>query len=881
MATRIFNDEIIIGESLGNPVDFFSFVLLHKARDYQEDMLLEEDNICCASARGVGKSWTIRGNVLYTAYHNPDKEGLLTAPNAAHLKPLFEKIIGDVYNSPMLRRYVKRVLRSPDYYIEFSNGFKLQGRIAGTSGGTNVLGLHVDFVWIDEGQLYTQQPTEQLQGCMNEGCIIRIFGVPNGVRDSYLYKCTVDPHFKQFVIEKWKDPTWNPAMADRLERIYGGKNSQGWQNQVCFAPGTSVIVDDMFCKNIEDIKTGDLVISHTGNINTVANVMSRKYNGELIKIKSSGDYREYLLTPEHPVYAVKMVKCGNRGKEYYGRCSVGCNHKCCHKYYKKYKPEWIRAEELTRYDSIVFPINLLKKDVESIKVSDYINRKCFKFGNKIYSHRYAKKKCDAGKGYGIYSINDEIKIDRDFYILLGYYLAEGSNGGGGVQFAFNVKEYAYIQDVCRIIKKIFGIECRVVSSYKDHCSRVIIGSKLLLEFFENICGKGARNKGIYYKDFLYDNRSDGILDGFLRGDGHWRKNRVIGTTVSEKLVNQLNILARSFGMESSISRNEQKEGLILGREVKKNPFCYKINIPYKHSNGMVLSNNDIYIAIKSINNVPYKGKVYNLEVEKDNSYVLPIGSVHNCALWGSLSHLTFPERHWRPCMVEVENYDPVIIDAEEGFKLSTDNIRLPFIQPSIQVSISMDAGYDPDPSIIGIWVKTAGFTKLVHKLVLRKVSYTEQAIFLDQLARYYNAWFVAVDVGGPGRTVYLDLSSEKLFINKPYVPVSVNFGSRVATAKDLEGHEITEKVKFFSTLQMQALFEVKKLLLPNNDLAIEQEVLASTQTKASDGTYIYNEVPDHNLAMIRAQVVAPWIINSDKIVAESGSSEPCIGLVDF
>jgi hypothetical protein len=484
MATRIFNDEIIIGESLGNPVDFFSFVLLHQARDYQEDILLEAGNLCCASSRGIGKTWSIRGNVLYVAYHNPDKEGLITAPNAAHLKPLFEKIIGDIYNSPMLRRYVKRVLRSPDYYIEFSNGFKLHGRIAGTSGGTNVLGLHVDFLWVDEGQLYTQQPTEQLQGCLNEGCVIRIFGVPNGVRDSYLYKCSIDPHFKQFVIPKFSDPTWNQTMSDRFERIFGGKHSQGWQNQIL-------------------------------------------------------------------------------------------------------------------------------------------------------------------------------------------------------------------------------------------------------------------------------------------------------------------------------------------------------------------------------------------------------------ALWGSLSHLTFPERHWRSCMVEVENYDPVIIDAEEGFKLSTDNIRLPFIQPSVQVSISMDAGYDPDPSIIGIWTKLDGAIKLVHKIVLRKVSYTEQAIFLDQLARYYNAWFVAVDVGGPGRTVYLDLSSEKLFINKPYVPVSVNFGSRVVTAKDLEGREITEKVKFFSTLQMQTLFEVKKLLLSKNDLAIEQEVLASTQTKASDGTYIYNEIPDHNLAMIRAQVIAPWIINSDKIVVELGNSEPCIGLASF
>jgi len=474
---------MILGESYFNPVDFFAYLFPWPARSYQEDMLLEDkEHICCASARGVGKSILIESDVLYTARHNPGKEGLITAPNAPHLKPLFEKILQRMYGSVLLRKSANRVIRSPEYFIQFRNGFKLHGRIAGTSGGQTLLGLHVDFLWVDEGQLYMPAATTQLQGCINPDCIMKIFGVPNGVRDSYLYKCTVDPDFKQYKIEKWKDPTWNEKIASRLRRIYGGENSQGWINQ-------------------------------------------------------------------------------------------------------------IRAD------------------------------------------------------------------------------------------------------------------------------------------------------------------------------------------------------------------------------------------------------------------------------------------------WGSMAHLTFPERHWRKCLIEVADYDPLILEGPE-VDLRIERLRL--VNPPLNsvIELSGDAGYDPDPSIIGIWARRDGISTLIQKLILRKVSYSKQATFYNELAKFYNAGFVAVDAGGPGRSICLDLSDERLFPKKSYVPVAVNFGGRVKTAEDDQGKDITEKVKFFSTLKLQERFEDNTIKFSKNDLQIEIEVQESTQMKVSDGTYVYNENPDHNLAMMRAYAVAPWIIDASRVIKAVGN-RPCFGTVEL
>src|SRR3989344_8722832 len=51
-------------------------------------------------------------------------------------------------------------------------------------------------------------------------------------------------------------------------------------------PGTKILMEDLSEKNIEDIKIGDGVISHKGRVQRVYDSFKRKYNKQILQIKT-------------------------------------------------------------------------------------------------------------------------------------------------------------------------------------------------------------------------------------------------------------------------------------------------------------------------------------------------------------------------------------------------------------------------------------------------------------------------------------------------------------------------------------------------------------------------------------------------------------------
>ncbi len=72
------------------------------------------------------------------------------------------------------------------------------------------------------------------------------------------------------------------------------------QEYECFKPDALVACHDQV-KPISDIRVGDSVITHTGRIRRVDNVMEKPYSGDMVKINSYGN-RPIICTPEHPIY---------------------------------------------------------------------------------------------------------------------------------------------------------------------------------------------------------------------------------------------------------------------------------------------------------------------------------------------------------------------------------------------------------------------------------------------------------------------------------------------------------------------------------------------------------------------------------------------------
>lgn len=234
-------EEIALCEMMHDPVEWKEFFWSSpdydwRLRDYRLDWVFDSSDYQeYTCGRDVGKTDDIETDIIRTALSNPDRTGLFTAPNDVHLKPPLERIVRRLYNIPLFRCYVKRCVKFPSYEIEFTNGFVLYGRIAGTSGGTNLLGLHVDFVWVDETQIYPWIAVLQLQQCLNKGARLRLYGVPNGVRESYLFKASLgilNGEFSHHKVEAWRNPDFDEKKRKRLLKIYGGEKSQMWKNQV-------------------------------------------------------------------------------------------------------------------------------------------------------------------------------------------------------------------------------------------------------------------------------------------------------------------------------------------------------------------------------------------------------------------------------------------------------------------------------------------------------------------------------------------------------------------------------------------------------------------------------------------------------------------------
>lgn len=73
----------------------------------------------------------------------------------------------------------------------------------------------------------------------------------------------------------------------------------------CFVSGTKIITNKGV-KNIEDIKEGDYVLTHTGTYKKVITPMSRFYTGSLYRVNIDNTF--VICTPNHPFYCVEKDK---------------------------------------------------------------------------------------------------------------------------------------------------------------------------------------------------------------------------------------------------------------------------------------------------------------------------------------------------------------------------------------------------------------------------------------------------------------------------------------------------------------------------------------------------------------------------------------------
>jgi len=398
---------------------------------------------------------------------------------------------------------------------------------------------------------------------------------------------------------------------------------------VCALPGQEVFGSS----KIEDIKIGDSVLTGDGSFQTVYNTFSRYYEGEIVEIVPSTIKLPIKVTAEHKILTLQGVerRYPTTSKRFGERRKTIPLPKVLD--FLNASEKWIRAGDVKEGMYVAFPI-IKERNITELNLADY--------GLKIFNGR-AKLKAKWGKG-----IPSIIPITKELCELFGFYLAEGCPAGDKqIEFCFGPTERDYAERIKYLLKNIFDVNSWIIEG--DHALFVKAKSVPLVFLFKKWFGTHAFNKRIPI--WLLQVNEDclkSLIKGLWLGDGFKtyigpKKHECLGLNTSSKEL-ALGIVAalirlkirpelreytqpkNAFGHGKKIyhikvTADAEKLGSIIGINIAKTRK--------QRTDKSFFFNNKFWFRIKKVSKKYYSGKVYDLTIQPNNSYILENIIVHN------------------------------------------------------------------------------------------------------------------------------------------------------------------------------------------------------------------------------------------------------------
>lgn len=397
----------------------------------------------------------------------------------------------------------------------------------------------------------------------------------------------------------------------------------------CFLPGTKILLSDFSEKNIEEIKIGDQVITHKGNVKPVYDILPHPYNGDIYTLKISGLSESTKVTQEHPYYIRRYENnLISDGKAICPVCNKQVKQLCTH--IKRNNDSQHLEFWKKHLDSLNdFSENWI--EVRDLKVGDYT--------------------CSPIKEYKIE------QGDEDFAKLCGYYLAEGNllwykNSKNkkypvAIELNFHINEDNFINEVISLFKKFSNKDIYIQKREEKTTCRIVCWDKDLAKRIFDSCGHHSWEKRLSEELMRWDDKSiTALLNTFINGDGTYNSinHNLSVTTVSPILANQIIHLSARIGKATRLYINYN-----INKPNKKPyytlTFTKKDSIEFDKFSGdssvrfslrrpeVFCEGKYIYRMIKSISKKCYEDiMVYNFSVEDDESYIANKVAVHNCSV---------------------------------------------------------------------------------------------------------------------------------------------------------------------------------------------------------------------------------------------------------
>jgi hypothetical protein len=433
--------------------------------------------------------------------------------------------------------------------------------------------------------------------------------------------CEKSPHISSL----WKYTGYSVTNGEAPKRRKGQQLDFSVKLRTMCFPKDTLVTTSNGIKKIQEIKIGEKVLSHNGIFNEVKQLLNRKYIDKLVELYPYYTNIPIQMTPEHPVYAIKLKHYPNNTNSFRASKKIFNEKQINNKLKEKYSPKWTPAKELEIGDIILYP-KILDKH---LKTEIEINGK-------------------------------KISLDKKLMQLLGLFVAEGhisirkynptgKNRSGDIGFSYNDKETELIKLTETLMYEIFGLKPNKINSYKN-CFQVIYSNLNLALFFRECCGdKSATRKAPEWIFRTSLELQKEFFKYYYLGDGvnkpKTTKEKYSFSTTSKILANQIRQILINLNCFCSIVFYNNKNPRLDKLPTFPTYHC-KINeqsygqfneifnrqeiIPQLKAKSLWFDKNYAYVRLNDIKKIDYQGEVYNLEVENANSYTAQGIAVHNC-----------------------------------------------------------------------------------------------------------------------------------------------------------------------------------------------------------------------------------------------------------
>lgn len=355
----------------------------------------------------------------------------------------------------------------------------------------------------------------------------------------------------------------------------------------CFPAGTLVLTSERL-KPIEEVKAGDMVLTHRNRWRRVLSVGSKQ--SDTIILRGQG-VNSLECTANHPFLSDEKHPVWDTASRSYKRHLTG-------------EPTWVQASAMEGR----FWLNL-NASVESLPVptceENTANRTTF-------------------------------DLNAPFFYFVGRWLGDG---WANIHMRRNrVNSPMKRTYVCCSRDSAEDLESKLADtglhwgrSEQETTTRFTCSSTALYDWLVDNFGVHAEGKNLPAWVFGMNREwREQLFLGYMESDGMQNRNGYSSTSINRRLCIGMKMLASGLGYAVSMIRtvNKRSQCVIDGRRVNERPY-YRLQYT-KHPRSAVMKQDGFWGLVRGKSEGRRNITVYNMEVEDDHSYTADGIAVHNC-----------------------------------------------------------------------------------------------------------------------------------------------------------------------------------------------------------------------------------------------------------